>query len=335
MVNKFVRGSRYGLGIALGVALGVLGLGNSSAEASLPSLYYSTAGYPESYFANISDMIDLDQSRSPLPIIGLRGLRLDGNAHCGPAAGADVLGFLAEHGFPRAAEGKTPWTWFDGTVSGMNEATAFIEGLAYEMGTRVGTEGDGRSSDGTPPAQFLAGISSRLADAGGTSREMRFEVENRNAHGCVPEHGNVNAKTVFRNIAAGNLVTAHLTYFVPYPHKAGYWRASTAHFVVVTGAVRTGGKEFLIVVNPASTDSATSQDEKRVHTFEMGAEEMNIVSGSLACETSVQELKAIDGVAPMEASGYRKVLTNLTVIKVPRGRPYTGATPLDLSTLRE
>jgi hypothetical protein len=288
----------------------------AESSASTRRLYYSTAGYPEQFSAIITGMPDLDQVRREIPIVGKMGLPTDGINFCAPSAVADLFGFLAMNGFAEVLPLNDPETWDDRTISGENDATQMISYLGGLMATAP----DG----GTDFGSVVTTIRRELNR--GRVRGDRFKVDEVEDWGCFPSSGDsdTSAERIWKEIANGNLVYGNLDYYISDSARPGYFKVGWAHAIVITGAVRVGGKDFLTVVEPGSgmDESPYYQGTYRTHTYEVERNPFDLSDG--ACRRTATEVMKEDTLGLSS----RPMLSGLIVIKPPR--PYEGSEPLGM-----
>ncbi|MEE2680898.1 MAG: hypothetical protein VX641_00840 [Planctomycetota bacterium] len=105
---------------------------------------------PDTYGYLTLYMPDLDQER-------LGDLPNDGLCHCGPTSEADLLAWIATHGFPEYAPGQRDWQ----SQVNYDEATDIIDEITNELGTFF----DGTGSwCGTTQDEIFANLNARVND---------------------------------------------------------------------------------------------------------------------------------------------------------------------------
>jgi hypothetical protein len=169
-------------------------------------------------FAYIAyDMPDFDQQR-------LGDLPNDGVCYCGPTASADLLAYVATHGYPDVDPG-VPFLFDWESQANYDEATAMIDALGDEMNCSSGAFG---SPCGTVGSDRFTSMNARLGDrfnvtydvrsfAGGTTLRLS-DIAARNAAsnaiGIVSYgryNGGFDANGVFKSVnrTGGHVVTVN------------------------------------------------------------------------------------------------------------------------------
>ena len=100
---------------------------SASTSLATPDVDFAEWWNDDSYLLLISHMPDFDQRRG-----GTNGLPNGGNTHCGPTSCANLLAYIATHGFPSVDPMRADYEDVDNT-SLYNRITGLIDDLGVEM----------------------------------------------------------------------------------------------------------------------------------------------------------------------------------------------------------
>jgi len=315
----------------IGAALGILVASStpSLAHADAKSMEYSFVD-ARNYWALIRGMHDIDQTRATVKtsfgVTLTQGVDGDGRYHCGPTSAANLLGFIAEHGYPEAASNADKWTPPSPGASSVerfeyrftyNSVSHLINDLGREMGTDWPpgiVDGDGAT--GTSLNSIQDALESRLPE---------FNLGIISDRDCDADD-EVNSFSISMNIAMGNLMILNIGRYSP--DADGKLTRTSGHIVVPVGALKAGSYDQIYIHDPAIQHcpsgydcNSTTQSKYQADRWEL--RKVRHAFAEEGCSRSVYE------VAHLTSSTTITLIERLLVVSPPR--PFTGSEPIDLS----
>ncbi|MDG2199746.1 MAG: hypothetical protein P8K80_01005 [Phycisphaerales bacterium] len=278
---------------ALGTLIG-------TATSSMADVMLADWTDDEHFYYYINHMPDFDQKRCEDMEPSVEGLPNDGRNHCAPTATANVLSYIASHGFPHIAPGVV---YNPESNAHYNYFSEFIEELGNDMDTDPGWEPD---TGGTNYNDYYNEIRSRLS--------CEFVVKLY----IADEEYSPNFKGLCRSAINGHLVLVRYGYYEDEGQTSGgRYKVDRegGHLTTFSQGWGWEGTEILTVRDPATGGSSDEcHDQSDFSSRSWHVEERNVrVDGDNRVQCYLWEPDSTDndyGDSRRYLDGYISIIPN-------------------------